>query len=67
MSTIDMKDMRIFEKLDAEDREKVEYFLELLIEQSKYRKLRAELSERREEIRKGEVLTHEEIWSRLGV
>ena len=55
--------MKIFEQLDQEDQEKVHYFLKLLIEQSKYRKTKAEVLERRSEIQKGEVLTHEEIWS----
>ena len=59
--------MKIFEKLDQEDQEKVNYFLKLLIEQSKYRKTKAEVLERRSEVQKGEVLTHEEIWSRLNV
>ncbi len=55
--------MKIFEQLDQEDQEKVHYFLKLLIEQSRYRKTKAEVLERRSEIQKGEVLTHEEIWS----
>ncbi len=59
--------MKIFEKLDQEDQEKVNYFLKLLIEQSKYRKTKAEVLERRSEVQKGEVLTHEEIWSRMNV
>ena len=59
--------MEIFEKLDQEDQEKVRYFLKLLIEQSKYRKTKAEVLERRSEVQKGEVLTHEEIWSRMNV
>lgn len=59
--------IRLFEKLDAEDQEKAAYFLKLLLEQAKYRKTKAELMERREEIKRGEVLTHEEIWSQLDV
>ncbi len=59
--------MKIFEKLDQEDQEKVNYFLKLLIEQSKYRKTKAEVLERRSEVQKGKVLTHEEIWSRMNV
>jgi len=59
--------MKIFEKLDQEDQEKVNYFLKLLIEQSKYRKTKAEVLERRSEVQKGEVLTHKEIWSRMNV
>ena len=59
--------MQIFEKLDPDDQKKVAYFLELLIEQSKYRKTKTEVAERRTEIQKGEVLTHEEIWNRMNV
>jgi len=58
---------QIFEKLDPEDQEKVDYFLKLLLEQSKYRKTKAEVLERRMEVQKGEVLTHNEIWSRMNV
>ncbi len=60
-------EMQIFEQLDEKDREKARYFLRLLLEQEKYKKTRAELRERREEIERGETLTHEEIWSQLDV
>ena len=59
--------IRLFEKLDAEDQEKAAYFLKLLLEQEKYRKTKAELMERHDEVERGEVLTHEEIWSQLDV
>lgn len=59
--------IRNFEKLDREDQEKIAYFLKLLLEQSKYQKTRAEVQERREEIERGDTLTHEEIWSHRGV
>ncbi len=59
--------LRLFEKLDTEDQKKAEYFLKLLLEQSKYRKTKAELMERREEVRRGEILTHDEIWSQVDV
>jgi len=59
--------LRLIEKLDAEDQEKAAYFIKLLLEQSKYRKTKAELRERREEVQRGETLSHEEIWSQLDV
>ena len=59
--------IRLFEKLDPEDQEKAAYFLKLLLEQSKYHKTKTELMERREEVARGEVLAHEEIWSQLDV
>ena len=58
---------QIFEKLDPEDQEKVDYFLKLLLEQSKYRRTKVEVLERRREVQQGEVLTHDEIWSRMNV
>ncbi|HHB89885.1 MAG TPA: hypothetical protein ENK60_01100 [Anaerolineae bacterium] len=60
-------DIRLIEKLDEEDQEKVAYFLKLLLEQSKYRRTNDELRERREEIERGETLTHEEIWAEFDV
>jgi mRNA-degrading endonuclease RelE of RelBE toxin-antitoxin system len=56
-------DIQLLEKLDEQDREKAVYFLKLLLEQEKYRKTKAELRERSEEIQRGDVLTNEEIWS----
>ena len=55
--------IQLLEKLDEQDREKAVYFLKLLLEQEKYRKTKVELRERREEVQRGDVLTHEEIWS----
>jgi len=59
--------LHLIEKLDAEDQEKAAYFIKLLLDQSKYRKTKAELRERREEVQRGEILSHEEIWSQLDV
>ena len=64
MSTLDLKGL---EKLDKADQEKVTYFLKLLLNKSKYKKLREEISIRRDEIVKGEVLNHDEIWDKLDV
>ena len=57
----------ILEKLDKEDKEKVSYFVRLLLNQSKYRTLKEEISLRREEINQGEWLTHDEFWDTLNV
>ena len=62
-----MSNTRLFEELDAEDQKKVAYFLKLLLQQSKYQKIKLELKERREEVARGETVTHQEIWSGLNV
>ena len=58
---------KILDKLDHEDRAKVSYFVKLLMSQSKYRRLKEEVLERRQEIERGEVLTHKEIWDEIDV
>ena len=57
----------IMERLDQEDREKVSYFIQLLLNKSKYQVLKKEIAERRKEITTGETLSHEEIWEQLNV
>jgi hypothetical protein len=64
MSTLDLK---VLEKLDKADQEKITYFLKLLLNKSKYKKLKEEISIRRDEIVKGEILNHDEIWNKLDV
>ena len=64
MGTLDLK---ILEKLDKADQEKITYFLKLLLNKSKYKKLKEEISIRRDEIVKGEILNHDEIWNKLDV
>ncbi len=64
MSTLDLK---ILEKLDKADQEKITYFLKLLLNKSKYKKLKEDISNRRDEIVKGEILNHDEIWNELDV
>ena len=56
---------KILSKLDKEDIEKVEYFVDLLIKQKKYENLRKEINQRRKEIENGEMLSHDEIWNEL--
>ena len=58
---------QLFEKLDTEDQKKAAYFLKLLLQQSKYQKTKLELKERREEVARGETVTHQELWSGLDV
>ena len=62
-----MKSLNILTKLDAEDREKIMYFANLLLKHKKYQKLREEIEEREKEIERGEIFTHEEIWEKLNV
>ncbi len=59
--------MNIIERLDQKDKEKVSYFIRLLLKQSKYQTLTKEITRRREEIQHGETLTHEAIWDQLNV
>ena len=62
-----IENMNILEKLDRADKEKVCYFIKLLASQSKYRELKEEISVRREEIKEGKALTHEDIWNKADV
>ncbi len=55
----------ILERLDKNDKEKLSYFIEMLLKQSKYQKLKKEIYMRRQEIEKGETLTHEDIWKEV--
>ncbi len=57
----------ILERLDKDDKDKLSYFIDILLDQSKYRKLKKEISMRRNEIEKGETLTHEDIWKKIVV
>ena len=60
-----MEALNILTKLDVEDKEKIIYFANLLLKQKKYQKLRKEIEERKKEIERGEIFTHEEIWEKL--
>ena len=62
-----MEGLNILTKLDAEDREKIMYFANLLLKHKKYQKLREEIEKREKEIERGEIFTHEEIWEKLNV
>ncbi len=60
-------EIEVIEKLDKEDREKIAYFTELLLQKSKYHTLKREIEKRREEIKNSDVLMHEEIWNKMNV
>ncbi len=64
---MDTLDLKVLEKLDKGDQRKITYFLKLLLNKSKYKKLKEEISIRRDEINKGETLNHDEIWNKLNV
>ena len=57
----------ILQKLEKEDLEKIEYFIKILLKQSKYNALRQEIEARRKEITNGNFLTDDEIWNELNV
>ncbi len=58
---------QVMELLDTEDKDKVAYFINLLLSQAKYRKLKKEIAKRRAEIKKGDSLTHSDFWNKLNV
>ena len=60
-------ELEILQKLDKNDQEKVMYFLKLLLNQAKYKKLKDEILSRKDEIKHGEVFEHDEIWKELDV
>ncbi len=64
MNTIELE---VLQKLDKSDQEKVSYFLKLLLNQAKYKKLKDEILSRKDEIKHGEIFEHDEIWKELGV
>ena len=59
--------MDIIENLNKEDKDKVSYFVRLLLNQCKYQAFKKEIGLRREEIQQGKTLTHEEIWDQMNV
>ncbi|NPA10745.1 MAG: hypothetical protein GXO62_00700 [Epsilonproteobacteria bacterium] len=50
------------EKLDQKELILAEEFINQLLKKENYKKIKQELNQRREEIKKGDILTHEEIW-----
>ncbi len=63
--TVSTKD--IIENLETADKEKVVYFVNLLLEQKKYQSLKKELNERREQIKQGDSLSHNDFWKDVNV
>ena len=59
--------LEILQKLDKNDQEKVMYFLKLLLNQAKYKKLKDEILFRKDEIKYGEIFEHDDIWKELDV
>ena len=62
-----LHEFSVLKQLDDDDKSKIEYFIQLLMKQTKYKRLKEEIHARREEISKGEILTHDEIWTHLDV
>ncbi len=54
--------MNIIPLLDDEDKNTLSEFVKILVKKNKYNRLRREVEIRRAEVRKGEVLSHGEIW-----
>jgi len=57
--------LEIISLLDDEDRKKILEFANILLKRDKYNKLREEIEFRRDEVKKGKVLSHEEIWQEV--
>ena len=49
-------------QLNEKEREILTHIAETLIKSRKLKKLREEIEERRDEIKKGDVLSHDEFW-----
>ena len=55
--------INLINNLQKEDQMKISYFVDLLLKKDKYKGLKKEIALRKREVKKGAVLTHEEIWS----
>jgi len=53
----------IWKTLDDKEQIVVIDFIEKILKSKRYKKIREEIKERREEVGKGEVISHEEIWN----
>ncbi len=62
-----VSEIELIKKLNKEDKEKVSYFVRLLMNKKRYRKLKDEIDARRREIKKGKTIGHEEIWKKVDV
>ena len=52
-----------YEMLDEQDKKLVKKFIEELVKKEKYEQLRKEIQKRRQEIKKGKIVSHGEIWN----
>jgi len=53
--------------MEEKDKDKVSYFMSLLLNQSNYKKLKKEIAERRIEIEEKDTLNHDDFWKNLNV
>ncbi len=54
--------MNIISLLDDEDKNMLSEFVKIILKKNKYNRLRREIEDRRTEVKKGEILSHEDIW-----
>ena len=59
--------MNTINLLEEDDKQKISYLASLLLKKEKYNHLKNELFERKNEIKKNQTLSHNEIWSELDV
>jgi hypothetical protein len=57
-----MDTIEIINHLDEKDKKLLDAIAFELLKKEKYKNLRNEIEKRREEIKKGETLSHEEVW-----
>ena len=57
-----MDTVEIINHLDEKDKKLLDTIAFELLKKEKYKNLRNEIEKRREEIKKGETLSHEEVW-----
>jgi sialic acid synthase SpsE len=56
------KVMEVVSLLNGEDKKKILELANILLKQNKYNKLRKDIEARRDEIKRGEILSHEKVW-----
>ncbi|WP_456479697.1 hypothetical protein [Nautilia sp.] len=58
-----MDTVEIINHLDEKDKKLLDFIAYELLKKEKYKNLREEIEKRREEIKKGNTLSHEEVWN----
>jgi len=53
--------------LKTADKEKISYFLNLLLKKKEYNDIKKEISSRRKEIKLEKTISHDDIWNKLDV